>query len=176
MYNKQQICCISGNYTSSFSLSYPQVVQSSCKFETHKMRFIDWTSAVPLLRPAIEVWGKVIFSQAFFNVFMGWVGGVWLPSMHHRSHDWGSATRGVCLQGVLHPGGSTPRGFWGWGVGQIPPQDTWDTVNKQAVRILLECILVSNRSMDVFNDWKEWLCAWHKLMTSCPLVENSWNV
>ena len=37
----------------------------------------------------------------------------------------------VCIQGVLHPGG----------VGQTP-QALQDTVNKQAVHILLECILV----------------------------------
>ena len=83
---------------------------------------------------------------------MGWVGEVGFPAcitghMTRVLHPEGSAFRAFCIQGGLHPGG---RGF-----GQIPPQDTWDTVNKQAVRILLECILVSNRSMDVFNDWKE---------------------
>ena len=77
--------------------------------------FICWTSAVPLLPPAIEVWGKVIFSQAFFNIFMGWVGGVWLPSVYHGSHDWGSASRGVCLRGVLHPGGVCTQRIWGLG-------------------------------------------------------------
>ena len=53
--------------------------------------------------------------------------------MHHRSHD----QVGICHQGGLHPGE---------GVGQTPPHELHgilrDTVNKRAVRILLECFLV----------------------------------
>ena len=43
----------------------------------------------------------------------------WLPSMHHRLHDWGIHSgevcirEGVCIQeGGLHPGGSTSRGVY----------------------------------------------------------------
>ena len=61
--------------------------------------------------------------------------GVWLPSMHYRSYDW------ECL-----PGG---RGESASGGGRCPTPPTleihgilWDTVNKRALRILLECILV----------------------------------
>ena len=53
---------------------------------------------------------------------------MWLPSMHHRSHNWG-----VCLQR---------------GVGQTPTEINGilrDTVNKRVVRILLECILVTKK-------------------------------
>ena len=81
-------------------------------------------------------------------------GGDGFPSMHYRSHDWG-----VCLQGGLHPGkgglhprgrGSASRGEGsasGRGVGQTsPPSEIHgilrNTVNKRAIRILLECILV----------------------------------
>ena len=47
-----------------------------------------------LLPPANEVWGKVMFSQVFVHRE---VGGGWLSSMHHRSHDQ--------VEAGLHPGG-----------------------------------------------------------------------
>ena len=51
----------------------------------------------------------------------------------------GHMTRGVCIQGGLHLGGSA----LGWGVVKTPsPGILWDTVKEWAVRILLECILV----------------------------------
>ena len=50
-----------------------------------------------ILPPTNEVSGKVIFSQTSPSD--------WLPSMDHRSHDWGS-----CLQGRLPPGGLVPTG------------------------------------------------------------------
>ena len=73
-----------------------------------------------LLPPANKVWGKVMFSQMF--VYPRGGGGSWLPSMHHRSIDWG-----VCIQEGLHlwqvclwgssPGGvSAFRGVSLWGV------------------------------------------------------------
>ena len=96
-----------------------------------------------LLPPANEVWGKVMLLYMSVILSRGW-----LPSMHHRSHD----------QGGLLPGGSASRegsASRGWmciqggsasgGVGQTcPPANRilQDTVNKWAVRILLECILV----------------------------------
>ena len=46
-------------------------------------------------------------------------------------HPGGSAYGGVCICGVYLPGGSAS------------PQALLDTVNKRAVRILLECILVA---------------------------------
>ena len=62
--------------------------------------------------------------------------GGWLPTMHHRPHDKG---QGVCIQG----GSACMRGVYIWGVGEIPQEAILrDTVNKWAVRILLECILV----------------------------------
>ena len=76
-----------------------------------------WTNptSASILPPANEVWGKVIFSQVFVCV---WGGDVWLPSIHHRSHDQeglhpggGSAAKG----GGLHPGGYACKG-----VGQTP--------------------------------------------------------
>ena len=64
----------------------------------------------------------------------------------------------ACAEGVVCPGGCLskgclPSGVSTRGVWQIPPTRTrgrhprqilWDTVNKQAVRIPLECILVSD--------------------------------
>ena len=83
------------------------------------------------------------------NVFRGVClsKGGWSPNMHRWSHDWGPACNGgsafrdlhsgrVCIKGSLHPGGACIQG-----VGQRPP-DTMDTVNEQAVCILLVCILV----------------------------------
>ena len=90
------------------------------------------------LPPANEVWGKVIFSQASVGLYLG--GGV---------HPYGGI-EGVCIQwgeGVegLHLGGRGVciQGDW---EDPSPHRILWDTVNKQAVRILLECILVANLS------------------------------
>ena len=95
-----------------------------------------------IIPPANEVWGKEIISQV---CFLG-VGG-WLPSMNHRSHDQGSASRGSASRG----GGSVFRG-----VGQTPSPwihgILWDTVNKRAVRILLERIPVIFSNY-FSNDW-----------------------
>ena len=80
-----------------------------------------------------------VFTPVCHSVHRG--KGDWLPSMHHM-------TRGVCIQGVsciggLHPGsweglhlGGLHRGEGGLGRPHPVPQDM---VNKQAVRILLEC-------------------------------------
>ena len=57
---------------------------------------------------------------------IGGEGGVWLPSKHHRLHD----------QGGLHPGGLGRHPLEIHGILQ-------DTVNKRAVCILRECILVT---------------------------------
>ena len=53
-----------------------------------------------------------------------------------RSASGGSAStgEGVCIQG----GGVCIR----WGVGQTPHQILWETINKCAEHILLECIIV----------------------------------
>ena len=72
-------------------------------------------------------------------------GGWWLPSMHHRSHDQGGSTSGGLHRGGLHPGGGLPPGRVCRGVGRPSPEIYGilrDTVNKRAVCILLECILV----------------------------------
>ena len=55
----------------------------------------------------------------------------------------GSVSTGLCIQGGLHPRGSASIGVLHPGeVGQTPHRILWDMVNKRAVRILLECILV----------------------------------
>ena len=45
-----------------------------------------------LLPPANEVWGKVMFLHLCVILFTWW--GIFCPSMHHRSHDRGSLSRG----------------------------------------------------------------------------------
>ena len=62
-----------------------------------------------------------------------------LPSIHDMSHD-----QGVCIHGGSASGGvpSMRGSASGGGGGQTPNQILWDTVNKWAVHILLECILV----------------------------------
>ena len=98
---------------------------------------------------ANDVWGNVMFLHPCVIVFTG----VGLAShMHHwsQSHDQGGLhPGGICIQGgrCLHPGGgsaSTVGGLHLGGVGKTPPppRALQDTVNKRAVRILLECILV----------------------------------
>ena len=80
-----------------------------------------------------------MFSEASVSQSVHEGEGSWLPSMHHRSHD-----RGVCIQGGLHPGG----------VGHTPLEIHGilrDTVNKRAVLILLECILVQYNVYDKEN-------------------------
>ena len=105
------------------------------------------------------VWEKQISSQLVLSFLMSldvsswrsfcdwrkWLNlrvhrGTWLPSMHHRSHDVrGLHPVGVCIRvGLLSRGHVTdppsPR--------QLHEHLLRDTVNKRAVRILLECILV----------------------------------
>ena len=63
-----------------------------------------------LLRPTNEAWGKVMFLHLSVILFTGG----WLPSMHHMSHDQGSASGDLHLGG-LHPEGSASRwikGSW----------------------------------------------------------------
>ena len=72
------------------------------------------------LLPANEVWGKVIFLHLSVILFTGGGGGgagIWegTPGRYTPSH----------------PRAGTP-----------PSNACWDTVNKRAIRILLECILV----------------------------------
>ena len=76
------------------------------------------------------------------NVFTPGVG--WIPNMHHRSHDQGgSASRWV--------GRTPPRSAY-TGVWADSPKIYGilrDTVNKWAVRILLECFLVKQECIPV---------------------------
>ena len=65
----------------------------------------------------------------------------WLCSLYHRSHDWGVCIVGgglFCFQGDLTPGGSAFKGV-----------ELWDMVNKRALRIPLECILVQYMRLKV---------------------------
>ena len=81
-----------------------------------------------------------------------------LPSMHHRSHD-----QGICLPGGLHQGRPpTPR------KGRPPPtiRILRDTVNKRAVRILLECLLVWNILVTVRHMSLVWSMTPKKLLIS----------
>ena len=75
---------------------------------------IKQTNVLRYLLPAIEVWGKVMSSQACIIPSVHEKGGGWLSSMHHRSHDQGSAFRGV--------GSALEGGGWA-----DTPRDTWDT-------------------------------------------------
>ena len=107
--------------------------------------------------------------------FYSWGG--WLPSMHHRSHDWG-----ICIQEGLHPGGLHPAGgirgslhpAGGGGVQTSHigrPGILQDMVNKRAVRILLECILVLMDFITpphVLPVRMFWLCAKPIFITDIP--------
>ena len=75
------------------------------------------------LPSANEVWGMLMFSQVFVCPQGEGVG---FPACI-TSHDRGSASRGVYIQR---------------GVGRPPQQALQDMVNKRALHILLECILV----------------------------------
>ena len=125
---------------------------------------------VTYLPPANEVWGKVIFSEACVknSVHRGWYlpprgGGV--PGLGGVCSSGGACSRGVCSQGgawsggsCLLPGGclvrgelSAPRGVPGPGElsapGGVPGGDPPGWLMLQAVRILLECILVFSMSL-----------------------------
>ena len=107
-----------------------------------------------LLPPTNEVWGKVIFLHLFVILFTGGLRGcrgacvvagvcAWLPGDMHgcRGQAWLPGGMGGCWGGMhgcrgMH-GCWVVCGCWG-GLLRI----WWDTVNKRAVCILLECILV----------------------------------
>ena len=114
-------------------------------------------TSLRFLPPANEVWGKVMFLHLCAILFMG---GGWLPSMHHRSHD-----QGVCLEGDgLYPGKSASRGR---GRADQPFKMHG---NKRAVHILLECILVS--LFILFHSFLFFLLHWFALLYS--MRANSW--
>ena len=71
--------------------------------------------------------------------------------MHHRSYD-----RGVCIQRDLHPDPPEIHGI------------LQDTVNKHAVRILLECILVE--FVCTFCTQRQWDSKTSSLRTLAPLA------
>ena len=66
---------------------------------TAKLPVFSLSGSLP---PANEVWGKVMFSEAFF-----------CPQRGPLSR--GSLSRGVSVQGGLYPGGLCPRGVSVWG-------------------------------------------------------------
>ena len=82
---------------------------------------------ISFLPPANEMWGKVMFYTCV--------------SFCSQGVRW-VCSGGLCIQ----------EGF-----GQTPPSDTMDTVNKRAVRIILECILVQ----DEVSHFKNWVCFNH---------------
>ena len=63
-----------------------------------------------------------------------------LITARKRSLGQGNIFAPVCHS--VHGGGGVPQA--GTPPGQVHPRACWDTVNKRAVRILLECILVHN--------------------------------
>ena len=71
------------------------------------------------------------------------MGAGWLPSMHHRPHDWGWGD-GVCIceGGGLYPGGLHPRRSASKGWADFSHLDTTGYGNERAVSILLDSILV----------------------------------
>ena len=73
--------------------------------------------------------GKVMFSEAYVK-----------NSFHGKGEEM-SAQEGF-LPGGLPPGGKSASGGGVCFGGADPPRPLRDTVNKRAVRILLECILV----------------------------------
>ena len=90
------------------------------------------------LPPGNEVWGKVMFLHVSVILFTG---GEYLGR-----YPPGRYTRYTPRQ--VHPPGGYTRPQDRYTPGQVPPAGTppgnacWDMVNKGAVRILLECILV----------------------------------
>ena len=103
------------------------------------------TFVVKYLPAENEVWGEVILSQACVIPSDHGGRGVCIEPVRSASRE-GSASRGVCMQGGLHPGvvcmGGGERSA-SRGVGQISPRILRDTVNERAVHILLDCSLVS---------------------------------
>ena len=72
---------------------------------------------------------------------------VWVWDLHGGGglHPGGVACMGVCIQGNLPPGeqmGVIENITLPWADPDSPPRALWDMVNKRAVRILLERILV----------------------------------
>ena len=99
-------------------------------------------------------WGKLIFSEACVkNSVHGGGGHAWQGGLHGRGGIHGSGAymegEGACMVGGMHgKGGHAWQGgacVAGGGVcgGGRAWQILWDTVNERAVRILLECILVT---------------------------------
>ena len=95
------------------------------------------------LPPANEVWGKFVFTRVCDSVHRGEYLGRYppgqVPPLGRYPHRAGTSPQHV------HPPAGTP-----------PLADAcWDTVDKRAVRILLECILVL-----IWNSFKmlDWIC------------------
>ena len=63
----------------------------------------------PLLLPANEVWGKVMFLHLCVILFTGQGGGL-CPSIHHKSHDRRFSVQGVSVQGGSLSGSLCPEG------------------------------------------------------------------
>ena len=102
----------------------------------------------PFLPPANEVWRKIMFSLACVILFTGERSFASRGSASRGSAFWRGLPPGGSDSGGLPPGGSASRG-----VGRPPSSSNpapeihgilRDTVNKQEVRILLECFLVSS--------------------------------
>ena len=90
-------------------------------------------STVDHLLPARKrSFDMAMFSQVFVCPWGAGGGGALLPSMHHRSHAQHRRGGGCLPTG----GGGLPMGEGGWA---DPPE-----LEKRAVRILLECFLVSD--------------------------------
>ena len=119
---------------------------------------IRWLIQVSL-PPANEVWGKVMFWVACVKVSVQ-VGGTCVAGGHawQGGREWSGACMagGHAWQGGMHGGDGMHGGGRVWQgacmVGDRPPQALRQryTVNERAVRILLECILVFELTLNCF--------------------------
>ena len=114
------------------------------KFVCHIFCFHTGVAVLQYLPPANEVWGM----EGFHKHLSFCPGGGVLASQHASQVTWPG---GICIWegGRLHPG----EGGWAHNTHQI----LRDTVNNQAVRILLECILF----IMVDESWKNWSVECH---------------
>ena len=110
-----------------------------CELSSTSSGIRIYKTQASLLPPANEVWGKVIFLHLFVILFTGDVpgpGGCLVPG--GGAWSGGLMVPGGCLVlGVPGPGGCEPA------PGGVPGGDPPGRLLLRAVRILLECILVS---------------------------------
>ena len=111
------------------------LLQQPCSYHSAaKIAFV-----VCLLPPANEVYEKVMFLHVFVILSTG---------RHPHTHPMGRHPSWVDTPQADTPSGQTPTCPVHAGIHTPPAQCILDTVNKQAVRIPLECILVLELFME----------------------------